>query len=166
MDNIDLMKHIKDLTSDSMTVFITEPIALEKQVRYIPFTANSRRSFVMEKDGKTQLSWTGSVYARMALENMTNVARFYVASKGKLEAFFKQYQDEYERISKAYSIVAERRHQAKEWHDHAVLIRQEKDIESQREGLFSKMYRTQFGEEAPIIDQQMYEELKNKDLDR
>lgn len=166
MDNIDLMKHIKDLTSDSMTVFITEPIALEKQVRYIPFTANSRRSFVMEKDGRTQLSWTGSVYANMALDNMTKLAKFYMANKEQLKSFFKKYQDEYERISKAYSIVAERRHQAKEWHDHAVLIRQEKDIESQREGLFIKMYRTQFGKEAPIIDQQMCEELRSKDQNR
>lgn len=163
MDDIELMKHIKDLTSDSMTVFITEPIAIEKQVRYIPFTANSRRSFVMEKDGKTQISWTGSVYANMALENMTKVVRFYMANKEQLKSFFKKYEDEYERITRAYEIVKERRHQAKEWHDHAVLIRQEKDIESLREGIFNRMYRTQFGEEAPIIDQQMYEELRSKD---
>ena len=161
MDDIDLMKHIKDLTSDSMKVFITEPIALEKQVRYIPFTANSRRSFVMEKDGRTQLSGFGSSYGHFALDNLIQMAKFYVANRERFKSLFHKYREEYERITRAYEIVKERRHQATGWHDRAILIRQQFELDAQIKGLFEKMYQAQFGKDAPRMDRKIFEQLKN-----
>ena len=160
MDDNELMTHIKDLTSDSMTVFILKPIPMEKQVEYISYTAHSSNSFIKEKDGKTELSGLGSMYARMALDNMTMVARFYVGNKERIESFLNKYNDEYERITRVYELVRERRHQAKGWHDHAVLIKQEFDIDDQRNRLFEIMYRATFGKDAPRIDRKFFEQLK------
>ena len=92
LDKQTIMAHIKDLTPDTMTVFITEPFYWESMLRNLPYTAGDNDRFTY--DGE-RLSARGYGRAKEALEYMTNVALFYVAHKDDLRCFYEEYDAEY-----------------------------------------------------------------------
>ena len=151
------MAHIKDLTPDTMTVFITEPFYWESMLRNLPYTAGDNDRFTYDGEWLTA---RGYGRAKEALENMTNVALFYVAHKDELRRFYAEYDTEYARLSQICETVKERKRAITENKVRLALIRQQFEIEESMMRLFLKMYRRYFREDDPVICQEMFENLE------
>ena len=156
-DKKTIMAHIKDLTPDSMSVFITEPFTWESRIKNLPYTAGDIDRFTF--DG-VELTARGYGRAKEALGYMTNVALFYVAHKDDLRRFYEEYDAEYARLSQICETVKERKRAITENKDRLALIRQQFEIEESMMRLFFKMYRRCFREDDPVICQELFEDLE------
>lgn len=151
------MAHIKNLSPDTMTVFITEPFEWESKLRNLPYTAGDKDRFTF--DGE-RLTARGYGRAKEALEYMTQVAQFYVAHKDDLRRFYEEYDAEYARLSQICETVKERKRAITENKDRLALMRQQFEIEESMMRLFFKMYRRCFREDDPVICQELFEDLE------
>ena len=141
-----------------MTVFITEPVRIERKVFFIPARVNQERFAKATKDGYT-LTDTGCKKVEDTLEKLYAEANFFVSHKDALRCFFENYQKEYERAFKALEQTKERLKTAVHWHDRAVYFRQKCTLEKKLNSLFGTMYESQFGEDAVYIACELLEVL-------
>ena len=156
-DKKTIMAHIKDLTPDSMTVFITEPFTWESRTKNLPYTAGDIDRFTF--DG-VELTARGYGRAKEALGYMTNVALFYVAHKDDLRRFYEEYDAEYVTLSQALNAIKEQQSAAAFRSGLIAFIRRKGEIEDEMRLLFNKMYRSRFGMEPPIIYQELFKDLE------
>lgn len=156
-----LLTHIKDLAPSRMTVFITEPVRIERTVFFIPARANQER-FAKETQVGFILTDSGRRRVKETLEKLYAEANFYVSNKDGLHCFYENYLQEHQRIQEAYLQTNEQLKMTIHWHDRAVLFRQKCNLEKQLNSLYVTMYESQFGEDAVYIAYELLEALLEK----
>ena len=146
-----MLNHIKDLSPCAMTVFIREPVEMEKRIVFSRFYPGQAR-FAHGVQGGYELTDWGRMMAQMALDELREKAEFFILHQDDLHSFYRSFQQAYQHLTEILGLIRERRNAARHWHDQAILFRQQKDIEDQMESLYKTMYVTNFGAEAVWID--------------
>lgn len=164
MDKVDITKHIKSITQGSMTVFIDTPMYIESNLMYIPYTANDQGSFAYPSEDGLKLTNCGYYTAKDAVESMITVAEFFLSNKERLKWFYTEYNEMRSIISKAYEEAKIRTRTESDWRKHSMLIKEHSKIETKIRSLFINMYRKEFGNDIPVIDEEYYMELEAMSL--
>lgn len=134
-----------------MTVFIKEPVELEKSIVFSRFYPG-QAMFAHGVQGEYELTDWGRMMAQMVLDELREKAEFFILHQAELHSFYRSFQQEYQHLTEILGLIRERRNTARHWHDQAILFLQQKDIEDQMETLYKTMYVMNFGAEAVWID--------------
>ena len=154
------MKHVKDLTPSEMTVFIDFPFHRETHLRSFKFSRYDNRDFM--NDDLTDLSVKGFCWAKNAVESMTATALFFLLYENELREFYDEYKKAKKIADEELEAATQRTHAETEWRKHAMLIREQFEVQKKVDALFRNMYREWFGKCSPVISEESIDSLKEE----
>ena len=164
MEKTEILKHIKNLTPKSMTVFIDSPIHMESDLKFVPFFANDHIGLAIPRKNGLNPTNRGLYMARKAVESMTKAGLFYVSHREELMLFYAEYSVERERISNELDAAKTKTRTDPDWRNHARLIREQFDINKRLQTLFLEMYRVRFDKDSPVIYEDYFREIEKMSL--
>lgn len=162
--NIEQM-HVKDISREKFTVFITEPMYMECEIAPLPYCENQDVSVAYKHTSGLVLNANGYFHAKRALEALQRKAEFIVAHKDEFGGFLDEYHKEYDKISAAVQearFLTQKARNEADWHAQPELFRKQIELEKKKDSLYHDMYMARFGKDAFFLYEEDINALLSK----
>lgn len=155
-----ILQHVKDYHTTQFTVFITEPLKMQRIVAPLPYFQGQVHFVANKRGGNWELTEHGLWLADNALEALNDKANFVYEHQAEFQDFYKEFNKEYEVLNNKVKRLRDERKKA----DYYTATEQFKEIVTltkQRDSLYYDMYGAAFGTDAYYLSKLEIRQLIN-----
>lgn len=162
IDYNDIDRHVKDISSYQFTVFIDEPIKLERVISSLPYYAQQDISVSYKHSSGLSLNSLGYCLAKRALDSLQEKASFIAAHKDEFEGFLASFHKQHEMLSELVQearLQTQKARMAADWHTQPGLFRKQMELDKKLESLYREMFMTRFGKDAVFLSEDALKDI-------
>lgn len=153
-----ILQHVKDFKTTQFTVYITEPITMQRIVAPLPYCQSQVTIVAKKKNENWELTEHGLWLANNALEALNDKAEFVFANQSAFKSFFDSYNKEFDAINNHIKRLRDERRKT-DYRESTDLFNKIVKLTKQRDTLYYDMYRAQFGDDAFYLSKLEVEQL-------
>ena len=153
-----IRQHVKDFKTTQFTVFITEPITMQRIVAPLPYCQSQVTIVAKKKNENWELTEHGLWLANNALEALNEKAEFVYKHQAEFKDFYHEFEKEYKVLDCHIKRLRDERRKA-DYRESTDLFNQIVKLTKQRDALYYDMYRAQYGDDSYYLSKLEIEQL-------
>lgn len=153
-----ILQHVKDFKTTQFTVYITEPITMQRIVAPLPYCQSQVTIVAKKKNENWELTEHGLWLANNALDALNVKANFVYKHQAEFKDFYNEFVKEYEILNNQVKRLRDERRKA-DYRESTDLFNQIVKLTKQRDSLYYDMYGAKFGTDAYYLSKLEIEHL-------
>lgn len=153
-----ILQHVKDFKTTQFTVYITEPITMQRIVAPLPYYQGQVHFLAKKRNEKWELTDQGWWLANNALEALNEKAEFVYKHQAEFKDFYNEFVKEYKVLDCQVKRLRNERRKA-DYRESTELFNQITKLTKQRDTLYYDMYVSKFGTDAYYLSKLEIEHL-------